>query len=287
MTDGVSRTVVKVLDSATRIDGASAELAAGNRDLSHRTEHQAASLHRTVQAMVELTEAVQQNHVNASDANQAALAASGVAQQGATAVAHMVERMETIGTMAARISDITTMIDGIAFQTNILALNAAVEAARAGAEGRGFAVVAAEVRNLAQHSASAAKEIKALIGESTVAIEAGTGIATAAGDTMREILGQVRLVADLLHAIDAASAEQAEGISQVRGVIAQMDEATQQNAAMVEQAAAAAETMRTEAEALTDVVSTFRVRQANDAPHEPVVVTQAAPGVALLAPAYA
>jgi len=260
MTDGVSATVAKVLDSARLIDDASAEIAAGNHDLSHRTEEQARSLHATVQAMADLTEAVEQNHVNAHDANELALAASGVARQGAGAVEQMVERMETIRQSAARIGDITAMIDGIAFQTNILALNAAVEAARAGTEGRGFAVVAAEVRNLAQHSAAAAKEIKQLIGESTGAIESGAGIASAAGGTMREILGRVQQVADLLHAIDGASSEQAAGIARVRRVIAAMDEATQQNAAMVEQAAAAAATMRAQAEELTGVVATFRVR---------------------------
>jgi len=260
MTDGVSATVAKVQGSATCIDDASEELAAGNRDLARRTETQAASLHRTVQSMAELTEAVQQNHVNASDANVAALAASRAAREGAGAVSQVVERMESIRQSAARIGDITTMIDGIAFQTNILALNAAVEAARAGAEGRGFAVVAAEVRNLAQHSAAAAKEIKTLIGASTEVIEAGTGIARDAGGTMREVLGTVERVAQLLQAIDAASAEQAQGIHQVRGVIAEMDEATQQNAAMVRQAAAAAETMRTQAHHLTEVVATFRTR---------------------------
>ena len=260
MTEGVSDTVIRVQGSARMIDRASAEMADGNRDLSHRTEAQAASLHATVRAMVELTEAVQQNHVNAHDANALALAASGVAQDGAGAVAQMVERMETIRQSAARIGDITAMIDGIAFQTNILALNAAVEAARAGAEGRGFAVVAAEVRNLAQHSAAAAKEIKALIGASTGAIESGAGIAHAAGGTMREVLGRVRQVADLLQKIDAASADQAEGIAGVRKVIADMDHATRQNAAMVEQAAASAETMRAQAEQLTDVVATFTVR---------------------------
>ncbi|NIA54958.1 HAMP domain-containing protein [Massilia sp. TW-1] len=264
MTGGVSATVVQVLDSARMIDDASAEIAAGNRDLSHRTEEQARSLHATVQAMTDLTEAVGQNHVNAHDANALALAASSVAQEGAGAVEQMVERMETIRQSAARIGDITAMIDGIAFQTNILALNAAVEAARAGEQGRGFAVVAGEVRSLAQHSAAAAKEIKNLIGESTGAIESGAGIASAAGGTMREILGRVRQVADLLHAIDGASSEQAAGIARVRRVIADMDEATQQNAAMVEQAAAAAATLRAQAEELTDVVSTFRVQ--GDAP---------------------
>jgi len=259
MTGGVSATVVKVLDSARLIDDASADIAAGNRDLAQRTEHHASSLHATVQAMAELLETVQQNHVNAHDASELALAASGVAREGAGAVEQMVERMATIRQSAAKIGDITAMIDGIAFQTNILALNAAVEAARAGAEGRGFAVVANEVRSLAQHSAAAAKEIKTLIAESLDAIESGAGIAGSAGTTMRQILGRVQQVADLMKAIDAASSEQAEGIARVRRTVAGMDEATRQNAAMVEQAAAAAETMRAQAEQLTDVVGTFRV----------------------------
>jgi methyl-accepting chemotaxis protein len=287
MTGGVSATVVQVLDSARMIDHASAEIAAGNRDLSQRTEEQARSLHATVQAMADLTEAVEQNHVNAHDANELALAASGVAKEGAGAVEQMVERMETIRQSAARIGDITAMIDGIAFQTNILALNAAVEAARAGEQGRGFAVVAGEVRNLAQHSAAAAKEIKNLIGESTGAIESGAGIAGAAGGTMREILGRVQQVADLLHAIDGASSEQAAGIARVRGVIADMDEATQQNAAMVEQAAAAAATLRAQAEELTDVVSTFRVRGGEAERHVPVADNGNKQGLALPAPAWA
>jgi methyl-accepting chemotaxis protein len=259
MTGGVSATVVKVLDSARLIDDASADIAAGNRDLSRRTEHQASSLHATVQAMVELTEAVQQNHVNAHDASELASSASSVAKEGAGAVGQMVERMATIRKYAAKIGDITAMIDGIAFQTNILALNAAVEAARAGAEGRGFAVVANEVRSLAQHSASAAKEIKTLIAESIGAIESGAAIAGSAGATMRQILERVQQVAELLGAIDAASSEQAEGIAQLRRTIAGMDEATRQNAAMVEQAAAAAETMRAQAAQLTGVVATFKV----------------------------
>jgi methyl-accepting chemotaxis protein len=261
MTHGMSATVVRVLDSARMIDQASAEMAEGNRELSDRTEEQAGSLHETVRSMVELTDAVEQNHANANDANALALAASGVAREGADAVAQMVERMETIRQSAARIGDITAMIDGIAFQTNILALNAAVEAARAGAEGRGFAVVANEVRNLAQHSASAAKEIKALIGASTGAIESGAGIAGAAGGTMRQILERVQQVADLLQKINAASAEQATGIAQVRRVIDEMDHATQRNAAMVEEAAASADAMRMQAEQLTGVVATFRVKE--------------------------
>jgi methyl-accepting chemotaxis protein len=261
MTGGVSATVVKVLDSARLIDDASADIAAGNRDLSRRTEHQAGSLHATVRSMAALTEAVQQNHVSAHDASELALAASGVAREGADAVAQMVDRMATIRLSASKIGDITAMIDGIAFQTNILALNAAVEAARAGAEGRGFAVVANEVRSLAAHSASAAKEIKGLIAESIGAIESGAGIAGAAGTTMRQILERVQQVADLLGAIDAASSEQAEGIAQVRRTIAEMDEATRQNAAMVGQAGAAAEAMRAQAEQLTGVVAVFKVRE--------------------------
>ncbi|MGZ5907741.1 MAG: methyl-accepting chemotaxis protein, partial [Reyranella sp.] len=208
---------------------------------------------------VELLEAVRQNHATAHDASELAMAASGVAREGAGAVEQMVERMATIRMSAAKIGDITAMIDGIAFQTNILALNAAVEAARAGSEGRGFAVVANEVRSLAQHSASAAKEIKTLIAESLSAIESGAGIAGSAGATMRQILERVRQVAELMKSIDAASAEQAEGIARVRGTIAEMDEATRQNAAMVEQAAAAAETMRAQAGQLTGVVATFKV----------------------------
>ncbi len=261
MTGGVSATMAKVLDSARMIDDASADIAAGNRDLAQRTEHQAGSLQATVRAMAELTDAVQRNHVNAHDASELALAASSVAREGAGAVGQMVERMATIRQSAAKIGDITAMIDGIAFQTNILALNAAVEAARAGAEGRGFAVVANEVRSLAQHSAAAAKEIKTLIAASLGAIESGAGIAGAAGATMREILERVQQVADLLLAIDAASAGQAEGIAQVRTTVAEMDEATRRNAAMVEQAAAAAETMRAQAEQLTGVVATFKVRE--------------------------
>jgi len=265
MTGGVSATVVKVLDSARLIDDASADIAAGNRDLSRRTEHQADRLHATVEAMVELLEAVRQNHVSAHDASKLALAASGVAREGADAVEQMVERMATIRMSAAKIGDITAMIDGIAFQTNLLALNAAVEAARAGKEGRGFAVVANEVRSLAQHSASAAKEIKTLIAESLSAIESGAGIAGAAGSTMCQILERVRQVAELMKAIDAASAEQAEGIARVRATIAGMIDATRQNAAMVEQAATAAETMRAQAGQLTGVVATFKVGEAGRA----------------------
>jgi methyl-accepting chemotaxis protein len=259
MTGGVSAAVTRVLASAQLIDTASVGMAAGNRDLARRTEEQAASLRVTVGAMAELTDAVRHNHVNAHDASEAALAAAGVARDGAGAVAQMVERMETIRASAARIGAITAIIDGIAFQTNILALNAAVEAARAGAQGRGFAVVAAEVRSLAQHSASAAKDIKTLIGASSGAIESGAGIARAAGGTMRTVLERVQQVADLLHAIDAASADQAAGIARVRTTVDAMDQATRQNVGVVAQAAQAAALMRTQAERLSAVAAVFKV----------------------------
>jgi methyl-accepting chemotaxis protein len=262
MTDGVSAAVMRVLASAHLIDTASAGMAAGNRDLARRTEEQAASLRVTVAAMAELTDAVRHNHVNAHDASEAALAAAGVARDGAGAVAQMVERMETIRASAARIGAITAIIDGIAFQTNILALNAAVEAARAGAQGRGFAVVAAEVRSLAQHSAAAAKDIKTLIGASSGAIESGAGIARAAGGTMRTVLERVQQVADLLRAIDAASADQAAGIARVRTTVDAMDQATRQNVGVVAQAAQAAALMRTQAERLSAVAAVFKVGEA-------------------------
>jgi methyl-accepting chemotaxis protein len=259
MTGGVSAAVTRVLASAQLIDTASVGMAAGNRDLARRTEEQAASLRVTVGAMAELTDAVRHNHVNAHDASEAALAAAGVARDGAGAVAQMVERMETIRASAARIGAITAIIDGIAFQTNILALNAAVEAARAGAQGRGFAVVAAEVRSLAQHSAAAAKDIKTLIGASSGAIESGAGIARAAGGTMRTVLERVQQVADLLRAIDAASADQAAGIARVRTTVDAMDQATRQNVGVVAQAAQAAALMRTQAERLSAVAAVFKV----------------------------
>jgi methyl-accepting chemotaxis protein len=283
MTAGVSATVSRVLDGAQRIHQASGEIAAGSEDLARRTEGQAGSLRQTVASMAELTDAVQQNHAHAHEANRLALAASGVAQEGASAVEQMVARMDTIRQTAAKIGDITAMIDGIAFQTNILALNAAVEAARAGEAGRGFAVVAAEVRNLAQHSAAAAGEIKGLIAESGDAIEAGTGIANAAGATMREILSRVQQVAELLAAIDAASAEQAEGIVEVGRVIDDMDYTTRQNADMVEGAAATAQAMRSQAEHLSMVVATFQLRT-NGIRAAP---NPAAPEHAVLAPALA
>ncbi len=269
MTGGVSATVSDVLRGAHAIDAASGEIAAGNQDLSQRTERQADALRQTVAAMEELTGAIAANNRNAFDADQLAQSASQVAGDGAAAVEQLVLRMGAIKSSARKIVDITGMIDSIAFQTNILALNAAVEAARAGAEGRGFAVVAAEVRNLAQHSAGAAKEIKKLISESVGEIEAGTGIANAAGDTMRAVLGKVREVAAILGAIHTASEGQASGVAQVGCAIAEIDLSTQQNAAMVEEAAAAAASMREQAAALSTLVGTFQVRQQLQAPRLP------------------
>ena len=260
MTTGVSATVERVLSGAQQIDSASAEIADGNLDLSNRTERQAGALRQTVAAMEELTGAITQNNASAQKANELAQSASDVATEGAQAVQQLVVRMGAIKSSAERIVQITGMIDSIAFQTNILALNAAVEAARAGSEGRGFAVVAAEVRNLAQHSAEAAKEIKKLIGTSVSEIEAGTGIANAAGSTMRAVLEHVHSVADILATIHSASMEQASGVTQVGRAIAEMDLATQQNAAMVEEAAAAAESMRDQAGQLSLLVATFKVR---------------------------
>ena len=260
MTHGVSSTVSQVLHGAQAIDSASGEIAEGNQDLSARTERQADALRQTVAAMDELSEAIASNNLNARQANALAQTASGVATQGAQAVEQLVARMGSIKASAARIVDITGMIDSIAFQTNILALNAAVEAARAGSEGRGFAVVAAEVRNLAQHSAGAAKEIKKLINESSSEIEAGTGMAESAGATMRAMLQHVHEVAGILGQIHTASAGQADGVTQVSRAIAEIDLSTQQNAAMVEEAAAAAASMRQQAAELSALVATFKLR---------------------------
>jgi len=287
MNTGLSRIVSEVRAGTDTIAATSAQISAGNMDLSSRTEQQAGTLEETAASVEELSSTVGRNADNAQQANALAASASQLATRGGAVVAEVVRTMGAIHGSASKIVDIIAVIDGIAFQTNILALNAAVEAARAGEQGRGFAVVAGEVRSLAQHSAAAAKEIKNLIGESTGAIESGAGIASAAGGTMREILGRVRQVADLLHAIDGASSEQAAGIARVRRVIADMDEATQQNAAMVEQAAAAAATLRAQAEELTDVVSTFRVQGDTLARSAFAADDAYAQALALPAPAYA
>jgi methyl-accepting chemotaxis protein len=228
-------------------------------DLSARTEQQASSLEETASSMEELTSTVKQNAENARQANVLAVSASEVAGKGGAVVSEVVETMGAINESAKKIVDIIAVIDGIAFQTNILALNAAVEAARAGEQGRGFAVVATEVRNLAQRSAAAAKEIKSLIDNSVEKVQVGSMLVDQAGKTMAEIVESVSRVTDIMSEISAASQEQTSGIEQVNMAITQMDQVTQQNAALVEEASAAAQSMRDEADGLASVVSAFRV----------------------------
>ena len=249
-------TVKAVVDS---ISTAAKEISAGNADLSHRTEQQAASLEETASSMEELASTVKQNADNAKQANQMALTASDVAVKGGNVVQQVVNTMYSINESARKIVDIISVIDGIALQTNILALNAAVEAARAGEQGRGFAVVASEVRNLAQRSAAAAKEIKGLISNSVEKVEDGSKLVGEAGKTMEEIVTSVKRVADIMADISAASAEQSSGIDQVNHAVTQMDEVTQQNAALVEQAAAAAESLEEQADTLAQTVAQFRL----------------------------
>ena len=262
MNDSLLGTVTIVRSSTELIASASSQVAAGSMDLSSRTEEQASALEETASSMEELTSTVRQNADNARQANVLAGAASNVAERGGAVVKQVVGTMDAIHASSQRMADIIGVIDGIAFQTNILALNAAVEAARAGEQGRGFAVVASEVRHLAQRSAQAAKEIKTLIGASNAEIASGTGIASAAGATMRAVLAHVREVAAILAAIDSASASQAGGVAQVGRAIAEMDVSTRQNAAMVEEAAAAAEAMREQAAELARLVGTFKLRGA-------------------------
>jgi methyl-accepting chemotaxis protein len=238
---------------------ASSEIAAGNHDLSTRTEQQAGALEETASSMEQLTSAVQQNAESARHANRLASNAAEVAVRGGETVKQVVQNMESINTSARKIVDIISVIDGIAFQTNLLALNAAVEAARAGEQGRGFAVVAGEVRNLAQRAASAAKEIKGLIDDSVGRISVGSTLVNEAGSTMEEIVASVRQVNQIIGEITAASAEQELGISQVNRAITEMDGVTQQNAALVEESAAAAEAMREQAERLAQVFGVFKV----------------------------
>jgi len=244
---------------AQTIATASSQIAAGNQDLSSRTEEQASSLGQTAASMDELTSTVSQNADNARQANELALTASSVAVKGGNVVAQVVGTMGAINTSSRKIVDIIGVIDGIAFQTNILALNAAVEAARAGEQGRGFAVVAAEVRNLAQRSAAAAKEIKMLIDDSVQKVGQGSQQVAEAGRTMEEIVESVRRVTDIMAEITAASQEQTQGIGQINLAITQMDQVTQQNAALVEEAAAAAQSLQEQAGNLAQVVSVFRL----------------------------
>jgi methyl-accepting chemotaxis protein len=238
---------------------ASAEIASGNMHLSSRTEDQASSLEETAASMEELTGTVKQNASNARQANQLATSASDVALKGGAVVAQVIDTMASINGSSKKIVDIIGVIDSIAFQTNILALNAAVEAARAGEQGRGFAVVASEVRNLAQRSAAAAKEIKTLIGDSVDKVEAGSALVAQAGKTMDEVVSSVRRVSDIIGEITVASVEQTSGIEQINQAIMQMDSVTQQNAALVEEAAAAAEAMQEQAGKLEDIVGVFKL----------------------------
>jgi methyl-accepting chemotaxis protein len=262
MNDSLFKVVSEVQTGTRSIATASNEIAAGNLDLSARTEQQASSLEETAASMEELTSTVRQNADNAHQANQLALAASGVAAKGGDIVGKVVETMGSIDASSRKIVDIIGVIDGIAFQTNILALNAAVEAARAGEQGRGFAVVASEVRSLAQRSASAAKEIKDLIGDSVGQVNIGTKLVQEAGTTMREVVDSVARVNDIMSEITSASQEQRIGIDQVNEAIAQMDQVTQQNAALVEEAAAAAASLREQADALADVAGGFKLENA-------------------------
>ena len=251
--------VGQVRSGTDTIATASNQIAAGNLDLSSRTEEQASSLEETASSMEELTSTVKQNADNARQANVLAVSASEVALRGGTVVSEVVDTMASINDSSRKIVDIIGVIDGIAFQTNILALNAAVEAARAGEQGRGFAVVASEVRNLAQRSAAAAKEIKTLINDSVEKVEAGGKLVDQAGVTMEEIVQSITRVTDIMSEIASASMEQTMGIEQVNAAIAQMDEVTQQNAALVEEAAAAAGSMQEQAAALAEVVGIFKV----------------------------
>ncbi|WP_146101901.1 methyl-accepting chemotaxis protein [Rhodopila globiformis] len=264
--DTMASVIGSVAASSVAIATAAKEIATGNTDLSQRTEEQASSLQETAASLEELTATVKQNADNAQQANKLANTASEVAVKGGEVVTGVVQTMAGISDASRKISEIIGVIDEIAFQTNILALNAAVEAARAGEQGRGFAVVAAEVRSLAQRSANAAKEIKALISDSASKVEAGSRLVGSAGQTMEEILGSVRRVTDIMAEISAASREQSQGIEQVNTAIIQMDKITQQNAALVEEAAAAAKSMEDQTDGLTEIVSVFRLGKEAAAP---------------------
>ncbi len=262
MNGSLANIVREVRSGTDTLVTASAQIASGNMDLSSRTEQQASSLEETASSMEELTSTVKQNADNAHQASQLAVSASEVALKGGSVVSEVVQTMGSINESSKKIVDIIAVIDGIAFQTNILALNAAVEAARAGEQGRGFAVVAAEVRNLAQRSAAAAKEIKTLIGNSVEKVDAGTKLVDQAGATMNEVVASVKRVTDIISEITAASQEQNSGIEQINQAITQMDDVTQQNAALVEQAAAAAQAMEDQIGNLSRAVGVFKLSHA-------------------------
>ncbi|WP_233639515.1 methyl-accepting chemotaxis protein [Achromobacter xylosoxidans] len=282
MQESLARTVATVRRGVDEINVGSREISAGNTDLSSRTEEQAASLEETAASMEELASTVKQNADNARQANQLAASASDVAERGGSAVAEVVNTMQGISASSRKISEIVSVIDGIAFQTNILALNAAVEAARAGEQGKGFAVVAGEVRSLAQRSAQAAKEIKGLIEDSVSKVGAGSQQVERAGATMQEIVASVKRVTDIMGEISAASEEQSSGIDQVNRAVSQMDEVTQQNAALVEEAAAAAGSLQEQAQRLAEAVAVFKINAGDviEVPARQLAQHRSAPRVA-------
>ncbi|HKX41748.1 MAG TPA: methyl-accepting chemotaxis protein [Burkholderiaceae bacterium] len=263
MIESLRGTVLRVRQSTDSISTASSEIATGNLDLSGRTEQTASNLQQTAASMEQLTGTVNQTAASANKANELAMSASTAAEKGGAVVAQVVQTMDDINASSKKIADIIGVIDGIAFQTNILALNAAVEAARAGEQGRGFAVVAGEVRSLAQRSASAAKEIKDLIGASVERVESGAVLVGEAGEAMTTIVASVRKVAATISEITAAASEQSAGIGQVNGAVSELDKMTQQNAALVEQSAAAAESLKEQAHRLSEVVQVFRLASAH------------------------
>ncbi|WP_427911966.1 methyl-accepting chemotaxis protein [Ramlibacter sp. MMS24-I3-19] len=276
MQESLSAIVGDVRQNADSVATASGQISQGNSDLSSRTEEQASALQQTAASMKQLAATVRQNAENAQQGNELALNASGVAARGGEVVGRVVETMKGINDSSRKIAEIISVIDGIAFQTNILALNAAVEAARAGEQGRGFAVVASEVRSLAQRSADAAKEIKGLITASVERVEQGSALVDQAGTTMDEVVQSIRRVTDLMGEISAASREQSQGVAQIGDAVNQMDQATQQNAALVEESAAAADSLKTQAQQLVGAVSVFRTHgaEASNSPLPQLVAVQ-------------
>ena len=283
MNEALVRIVSTVRNSSDSIATGSAEIASGNADLSQRTEEQASALEETAASMEQLGSTVKQNADNARQANQLAMSASTVAIQGGEVVGQVVDTMKGINDSSRKIADIISVIDGIAFQTNILALNAAVEAARAGEQGRGFAVVASEVRSLAQRSAEAAKEIKGLITASVERVEQGTVLVDRAGSTMEEVVTAIRRVTDIMGEISSASTEQSQGVNQVGEAVGQMDRVTQQNAALVEQSAAAADSLKQQAQQLVSAVAVFKL--GNEGAAHGVAANTAMPAVKRHTPA--